>query len=183
MLEDMAELYDEWGPIFKEPISEFAISEKLTLLVWTALVWGYRSTRPAIADVNLLNSILVSPLRTAQELWPEYAARSSSGWTDWILTRGKSFEFFPATRETKGWEVFSRVSLPTKLPDPKKGDEVASWGRRVVLANATQILKNVVYKSYSDSQGNLCLRAHPKDAFSLALLRIIWGDGERLYYL
>lgn len=180
LAEKMAEFYSKWGPIFKEKaMPEGEIWHRLALLAWTAACWQYLPTNPPALNNEILDHILIKPLEKTKEMWAGYA--DPSNWSGFLLhmyVPGK-ISFIPVEKGRKiGGDGYC-VYLPAKLPDWKRLDVAVSWVRKVVLSNVKEILNSVEYKTYVDSEGNLQLIAQPRDAYSLALLRIIWGNGSK----
>lgn len=181
LTERMAEFYNRWGPIFKEKTVEVNdIWHRLTLLAWTAVCWRYLPANFPALNNKILDHILIKPLERTKEMWARGAELSN--WSGFILY-GYSLGEFSFAPVEKGKKIAGdgyRVFIPAKLPDWKRLDGAVSWVRKVVLSNVKEILNSVEYKTYVDSEGNLQLIAQPRDAYSLALLRIIWGNGSKL---
>ncbi|MEW6425511.1 MAG: hypothetical protein AB1523_12375 [Bacillota bacterium] len=176
LAEKLAGFYNKWGPLFKEKtVSEDVIRHRLILLAWSAICWRYSDQ----IDYKILDHILMKPLEEAKKAWLECDDLSRlEGFVLHGYLSGK-FSFAPVE---KGKKIVGGylVLLPAEFPDRKRKERVVSWLRNIVLKSVRRILNSVEYRTYADRKGNLQLTAQPKDAYSLALLRIIWGDGSGL---
>ncbi|MGI9861786.1 hypothetical protein SDD30_10445 [Moorella naiadis] len=199
LAEVVAEFCNRWGPLFKKKAASWLeIAQRLALLSWAALCWGYQPGQTPLPD-DVLDRVLIVPLQRVQEaynvlknrersqfyfgdsefelmLQQKITALADREWKYMTVNYAGYFYFVPEVEEIPETEDF-RIILRSKFPDWKKRDKVISWVRREVLANVKRTLNDVEYKSYVDAQGNLRLIGQPKDAFSLALLRIIWSGG------